>query len=255
MYYGYIYKITNLVNGKCYVGQHKYCGYPNIDSSYHGSGRLIKQAFKKYGRDNFKEEILEWVKTKPEANKREKELTYEHNALREQNGYVLKAGSENYTEISDELLKLYNSEEWTQAISKRMKGNSNGKGAVRTEEYKKACSERMIGNKRGKGLKGYKRSEEEKQRLSNTMKRLIKSGNWDNFLYSQKGKHAGESWYTNGVTNIRAKTCPKGFRKGMSQKNVYANKGKKWFNNGKTEIMALICPDGFVRGRIMKEKK
>lgn len=216
MYYGYIYKITNLVNGKCYVGQHKYGGYPNIDSSYHGSGRLIKQVFKKYGRDNFKEEILEWVKTKPEANKREKELTYEHNALIEQNGYVLKAGSENYTEISNELLKLYNSEEWTQAISKRMKGNSNGKGAVRTEEYKKACSERMIGNTRGKGLKGYKRSEREKQNMSERMKKQVFAKAYDNFRHSQKWS-IGTYWYTNGKINVRTKECPEGFVKGMTR--------------------------------------
>lgn len=41
--FGYIYKTTNKINGKIYVGLHKKSFF---DESYKGSGKLISQAFK-----------------------------------------------------------------------------------------------------------------------------------------------------------------------------------------------------------------
>lgn len=67
-YYGYIYLITNNINNRRYVGQHKYAGYPNKDPNYHGGGHLLKKAYNKYGREN------------EQANKFEKELTLKYKA-------------------------------------------------------------------------------------------------------------------------------------------------------------------------------
>ena len=49
----YIYRTTNLINGKTYIGQHK-----RRPGRYFGSGLLLKNAIKKYGKENFKVEIL-----------------------------------------------------------------------------------------------------------------------------------------------------------------------------------------------------
>jgi len=53
----YIYKITNNLNGKSYVGLKTKTVEESED--YYGSGKLINQAIDKYGKENFTKEILE----------------------------------------------------------------------------------------------------------------------------------------------------------------------------------------------------
>ena len=64
MKYGYIYKTTNLTNGRIYIGQHK--GY--FDSNYLGSGNVLRRALKKHGWLNFKVEEIASAEDKKELD-------------------------------------------------------------------------------------------------------------------------------------------------------------------------------------------
>jgi hypothetical protein len=55
-----LYQITNLVNGKYYIGAHE----GSADDGYMGSGKAIKQAIRKYGLHNFKKDVLAEVSNK-----------------------------------------------------------------------------------------------------------------------------------------------------------------------------------------------
>jgi len=82
-----VYKITNLINSKIYVGyethQNKY---------YYGSGHLIIKAIKTYGKENFKKEILEECKTKEELCDREKYWIEKLNCRNRKIGYNIHKG-------------------------------------------------------------------------------------------------------------------------------------------------------------------
>lgn len=78
----YIYQITNLINGKIYIGQtnniqkrlanHRCSNDPNM---------VIARALRKYGVDNFKFEVLLRGLTPDEANQKEIEFIKEKNSL------------------------------------------------------------------------------------------------------------------------------------------------------------------------------
>lgn len=70
--YGYIYETTCIPTGKKYIGMHK-CTTDTIDSSYIGSGIVLRKAINKYGRNNFTCRILEWCETRDELSEKERE--------------------------------------------------------------------------------------------------------------------------------------------------------------------------------------
>ncbi len=72
--YHYIYKITNVLNNKYYIGMHS---TDNLEDGYFGSGRKLSKAIKKYGKVNFKKEILEFLPNRSSLKEREKHLVNE----------------------------------------------------------------------------------------------------------------------------------------------------------------------------------
>lgn len=69
-----IYQITNLLDGKIYIGKHQ---TKCFDDGYMGSGKILRRAIKKYGEENFKKEILFVFETEDEMNAKEAELVNE----------------------------------------------------------------------------------------------------------------------------------------------------------------------------------
>lgn len=62
-----IYKITNTVNGKIYIGKDS-----TNRKNYYGSGEAIKNAISKYGKDNFTKEIIDISEDLNSLNEKEK---------------------------------------------------------------------------------------------------------------------------------------------------------------------------------------
>jgi group I intron endonuclease len=144
---GLIYKITNLINGKVYIGQtyrslkERMIGYKRLRCNEH-----LKSAIIKYGFDNFKFEIIYETHNINELN--EKEIFYikEYNSTDKTIGYNIDLGGRNKI-MSDET---------------KQKMSKAGKGRKQTKEH---VDKRVT---RGEGAKKYGRikTDEDKKYLS-----------------------------------------------------------------------------------------
>jgi hypothetical protein len=83
-----VYKITNLSNGKVYIGVHK---TTDLDDSYMGSGKMLKRAIAKHGLENFKKEYLAIFDNANDMFKMESELVNEE-FVKSSSSYNIKEG-------------------------------------------------------------------------------------------------------------------------------------------------------------------
>ena len=84
----YFYKITNLINNRYYYGVHR---TNNINDGYMGSGVAIHRAYRKYGVDNFKKEILKYFDSEEEMYSYE-EIFVNDNLLKDPQCYNMTIG-------------------------------------------------------------------------------------------------------------------------------------------------------------------
>lgn len=133
----YIYKTTNLVNNKIYIGQ-----TIHDDPKYLGGGRLIKMAIEKYGRENFTKEILETCSKREDLSGREIYWIKKLNSRDPKIGYNMAEGGASF----------YVTEESKKKVSESLKGKYVGENSFRygiklTKEHKKIISESNLGKK------------------------------------------------------------------------------------------------------------
>lgn len=147
----FIYKVTNLVNGKIYIGKDS-----KNKKNYFGSGILIKKAIEKYGKENFKKEIIEYCKNGKELNDKE---TFWIKKLKSYNlsiGYNLTFGGDGF---SHGILNPVHNPEVKEKIIKKLKINNGSFRPEVREKMRKAMKDRPLSqehkNAISKGLKGH----------------------------------------------------------------------------------------------------
>lgn len=149
---GYIYKITNLVNGKVYIGktarniesrfyEHKYTA-ENIES--HNSTYPLYQAMRKYGTENFNFEILEEYDDLT-IDDREKEYIKLYNSyigFKNCNGYNATLGGEGAVKYERQLIyELWNEGASIKEISNKLKIDRNTVSKIIRGHYQNAEAE------------------------------------------------------------------------------------------------------------------
>jgi len=136
-----VYKTTNLVNGKYYIGVHSCKCNP---CRYLGSGVALKAAIRKYGRDNFKRQTLRDFSSREEALVFEKDIV---NFKSSQTYNMVEGGlggqhnPETLRKMSESLKGRKHSKET------KLKISSANKGLRRSSEFKILMSSKKMGIK------------------------------------------------------------------------------------------------------------
>lgn len=192
----YIYQITNLVNGKTYIGQRTLTNGRTFETdTYRGSGKLLQKAYKKYGKENFKREcILIGFFTRDQLNRFEKCMIACQRLIGKAE-YNIADGGEGWSEgMREAHWSAVHNELHNKRVSEGLKkAYADGKRVVTITAYAATFT-------------GKKHSLESKKKMSEKAK--LRTGN--------KNSSFGRHWYTNGKDNIKCETCPEGFWKGRT---------------------------------------
>jgi hypothetical protein len=200
--YHFIYKTTNLINEKYYVGMHS---TDDLNDGYIGSGKYLSRSIKKYGINNFKFEILEFLPNRALLKEREKKIVNE-NFINNNLCMNLKTGGS---------------------------GGNLGKNGERLggDNFKKACEywkipenkkklidrNREIGKKRFENgeLKNFKCDWTGRKHKLETKLKIGKSNSMKQ--KGEKNSQYGSCWITNGFENKKIKrgnNIPDGWKLG-----------------------------------------
>lgn len=198
-----IYKTTNNINGKIYIGKHQ---TKDIKDSYIGSGKHLQNAIIKYGADNFTKEILFVFDSESEMNAKEAELVTEE-FVKEHNNYNLCPGGQGgFGHINGNNLngKPFRDDAQLQKNASVLGAKSTNKRLKDDSAFYDNWRKSLQGRLPTIGTTGKRFSEETKDKMSKS-----KIGN--------KNSQFGTMWITNGIENKKIKEeniIPEGWYKG-----------------------------------------
>ncbi len=118
----YVYEITNLINGKKYIGKRS-CECPIKEDKYMSSGAYLKKDIKKYGIENFNKKVLVICDNENMVSELEYYFILKRNAIARDDYY-----NEYLCPVKIDLShnEEVNTKEFREKISKKMQGKFTG---------------------------------------------------------------------------------------------------------------------------------
>ena len=207
MFHYLLYKTTNLINGKTYIGIHK---TKDVNDGYIGSGKLLLRAIEKYGKENFQTEILLDCLSMKDLLRLEAEIVNE-DFIQRNDTYNLKIGGEggfyyiNKNKLNPGGYKKIDGEESYHSTSKLLLDEN-----FRIKFSEKIRKGLKNSNFNNKTFLGRKHTEESKRKISEANKISLKG---------EKNSQYGTMWITNGIDNKKIKKnepIPNGYKRGRT---------------------------------------
>ena len=188
----YIYKTTCNVTKRYYIGMHS---TTNLEDGYLGSGKRLRYSIRKYGKENFRLEILEFFDSREKLVEREKELVNEA-LLLDILCMNLKQGGTGGIFTVEHLRRI--SILGNLKKSEKLKNDTFYREAYlkKISDSRKGEKNPMYGRPSTKSFLGKKHSKESLEKMSSSSK-----GTGKGELNSQHGT----IWITNGIENKKIK--------------------------------------------------
>lgn len=225
-----IYKITNIVNGKVYIGQttktleHRKAGH--LQAAKDGLNRHLYNAMRKYGFENFKFEEICKTSSKSELNYLEAKYIIEYDSVR--NGYNMGYGGDNNVMFSEKVKSKHDAimrtDDVRLKISKSM--TEYRKNNPFTPEHRKKISEKMKGNKH---FAGHTITQKHLDVLNNSHYKSVHCEDVDGNIvaFFSTVQSAAKWWYENGYDTVKDWHFLCNTIKRSSKQNIFI-KGLKW---------------------------
>jgi len=192
-----IYKITNKINGKYYIGKHQ---TTNLNDGYMGSGKILNYAIKKYGIENFTKEILFIYDNEAEMNAAEKKLV----VISEETYNLCEGGKGGFSYINRTGKNIYENHGILSAKNaratlkrKRLDSEEYNQKYIQTMREKSIDGVKSQKEKYPNGVWNGKKHKEESKRKIGEKNSLSQSGS--------KNSQFGTCWITNGQENKKIK--------------------------------------------------
>ncbi len=164
--YHFIYKTTNLLSGKYYIGMHS---TDNLEDGYMGSGKRLRYSINKYGKESHKREILEFLDSREELKKKEREIVSLNEIAKKECMNIMLGGQGGF--VSEEVQKK-RSIAANKALNEKMKTDKEFYDIFR-KKISKGVKETYKNGREGKNYfswKGKSHSEETKKKISESNK-------------------------------------------------------------------------------------
>lgn len=185
------------MNSRYYVGKHQ---TKNLHDGYMGSGKLIRQAIEKYGKENFVKEILHVFNNEADMNAAEAELVI----LSEDSYNLCQGGKGGWGYVIENRINQKKTKSRLDHSRRALsKARERFHERLRTDdEFKRQWIERLRGRRKTIGTTGFRFSNESRAKMSASA-----SG--------ERSSQFGSFWITNGVDSAKSRGyIPEGWRRG-----------------------------------------
>lgn len=220
-----VYKTTNQVNGKFYIGTHKTV---DLNDNYMGSGKLLQKAIQKYGLNSFTKEILYVFDNAIEMYAKEAEIVTEE-FLSEENTYNLKIGGFGGFDFVN-----------NSGLNGTLKGTHRRKELFQDQEWVKYWK-----SQQKLGIHNMSDEQKAKREVARKKTMLRKYGKFVVGSFSGK-THSEETKKKIGEKNSISQKGPNNSQYGTRWVHSLRSKKSKRISKG------LPLPDGWVEGRKIK---